>query len=180
MLLSTLQIISDRWNLEFRYCKRRSDLFLEESEYTESMGPDEMYPRVLREVPNVVAKPLFMVFENPWHAGEVLGNWKRENIAPIFRKCKKEDPRNYWPVSLSVPGKIMEQILLGAMLRHMKNRDVIWDSWHSFTMARSCLTNLVALCGQVTTTVDKERAKDVIYLDFHKAFDLVPCNLLLS
>lgn len=74
MLLSTLQIISDRWNLEFRYCQRRSDFFLEESEYTESMGPDEMYPRVLREVPNVVAKPLFMVFENPWHAGEVLGN----------------------------------------------------------------------------------------------------------
>lgn len=74
----------------------------------------------------------------------------------------------------------MEQILLGAMLWHMETRDVIWGSWHNFTKGKSCLTNLVALCGQVTTTVDKESAKYVIYLDFHKVFDLVPYNMLLS
>lgn len=99
---------------------------------------------------------------------------KKDNIEAIFRKCKKKDPTNYQLVSRSsVLRKIMEQILLGTTLRHMENRDVISDSWHSFTKGKSCLTNLVSLCGQVTTTMDKKSAKDVIYHNFCKAFNLV-------
>ena len=64
------------------------------------------------------------------------------------------------PVSLtSVLGKIMEQIFLEDMLRHMGEWEVIWDNQHGFT---------------------KGRATDVPYLDFNKSFDKVHCNILLS
>ena len=86
---------------------------------------------------------------------------EKGSITPIFKKGKKDDPGNYQPVSLtSVPGQMAEQILLEAMLRHMEDREMIWENQHGFTKCKSCLTKLMA------TTVT--------CLDFSKAFDTVP------
>ncbi|KAK4809950.1 LOW QUALITY PROTEIN: hypothetical protein QYF61_002907 [Mycteria americana] len=142
---------------------------LQEFDPYKLMGPDNIHPRVLRELADVVARLLSINFEK---SGDVPEDWNKANVTPVYKKGLKEDPVNNRPISLtSVPVKVMEQILLGAITRQMKH--VIGKSQDGFTKGKSCLTNPIALYAWLTWV-------DVAYLDFSKAFNMVSHSLLLE
>ncbi|CAM4695511.1 unnamed protein product [Lepidochelys kempii] len=153
--------------------------YLEKLNEHKSMRLDALHPRVLKELADVIAEPLAIIFS--WRSGEVPDDWKKANIVPIFKKGKKEDPENYRPVSLtSVPGKIMEQVLKESILKHLEERKVIRNIQHGFTKGKSCLTNLIAFYDKITGSVDEGKAMDLLFLDFSKAFDTVSHSILAS
>jgi len=145
------------------------------------MGPNGMHPRVLKELADVIAEPLSIIFESSWRTGEVPEDWRKASVTPIFKKGKKEDPGNYRPVSLSsIPGKMMEQLILEVIIKQVEEKKVIRSSQHGFTKGKSCLTNLIAFYDGMTGWVDEGRAVNVVYLSFSKVFDTVSHNSLLG
>ena len=144
-------------------------------------GPDGIRPGVLKELVEEVAAPLSHIFTKSMESGTVPADWKEANVTPIFKKGQKSSPANYRPVSLtSVPGKVMERIIKTSIMSHLKRNNLIRKSQHGFMPKKSCATNLLEFLEKVTKAVDEGRDVDVIYLDFAKAFDLVPKHRLLE
>ncbi|KAK4827139.1 hypothetical protein QYF61_014733 [Mycteria americana] len=82
------------------------------------------------------------------------GHWKNTNVTAIFKKGKKE-PGSYRQGSLtSVPGKVVEQLILETSSRYLKDRKVIRSSPHRFIEGKLCLTNLIDFHGEVTGLVE--------------------------
>lgn len=83
------------------------------------MGPNRMRPRVPRELAEVTAELLSIIFDRSWIKGEVSEDWSITSITPVLKKDKQE-PGISGPASLtSIPGKVMERLALDAISKHI-------------------------------------------------------------
>ncbi|CAM4586410.1 unnamed protein product [Caretta caretta] len=114
-------------------------------------GPDNLHPRILKELAHEIASPLARIFNESVNSEVVRYDWRIANIVPIFKKGEKSDPGNYWPVSLtSVVCKVLEKILKEKVVKDIEvngKRDKIQ---HGFTKGRLCQTNLISFFEKVT------------------------------
>lgn len=76
-----------------------------------------------------------------------------------------------------IPGKVMEQILLEATSKNIKNQKVIGSKQQGFMEGRLCPSNLTAFYNELTVMVDERRAMAVT-LGFAKLSTLSPITLL--
>ncbi|KAJ7410293.1 RNA-directed DNA polymerase from mobile element jockey-like protein [Pitangus sulphuratus] len=99
----------------------------------------------------------------------------------IFKKGKKEDPGNYRPVRVtSVPGEVMEKIILEGVEKQLEDNIVISHSQHGFMRGNCCLSNLISFYDKVAHLVGIGNPVDVIFLDFSKAFATASHSILLD
>ncbi|KAK4830118.1 hypothetical protein QYF61_008545, partial [Mycteria americana] len=109
-----------------------------------------IHARVLRELAEVLTKPLSILYQ---------------------QSCLKGR-------SQLTGGKVVEQIILSAIIWHVQDNEVIRPSQHGFMKGRSCLTNLPSFYDKVTRLADERKAVDVVYLDFSKT--LIPFTTAFS
>jgi hypothetical protein len=140
-----------------------------------SMGPDEVHPRVLKELANCIYMPLYCIMRQSIDEGVLPEIWKLANVTPIFKSGDKMSAGNYRPVSLtSQVCKICEKIIRQRIVNFLENNNMFCDEQHGFRKSRSCLTNLLCTLEEWTRLYDEGLPFDILYLDFRKAFDSVP------
>ncbi|GAB0194769.1 mitochondrial enolase superfamily member 1 [Grus japonensis] len=145
-----------------------------------SMKPDGIHPRVLRDLAGVLIRILSIICQQSGLAGGVPVDWGLANVTPVYKKGQKDDLGNYRPVSPTlVQGKVMEQIILSAITRHVQDNEVIRPSQHGFMKGKSRFTNLISY-DKMTCLMHERKAVDVVYLDFSKAFDTISHIILLE
>lgn len=116
---------------------------------------------------DVIARLLSRIFQWSLESGEVSVNWTLTDVGPIFKKGRKDDPVLQDCQSHISASWIMDKIILGVTEKHLKDTADISHSQRGF------MSNLISFYDKVTHLVDQGKPLDVIFLDFHKAFDAV-------
>jgi hypothetical protein len=77
-----------------------------------SPGPDELHPRLLKELAKSLTKPFGIIFNQSLRLKMIPKEWKKATISAIFKKGNRSMAGNYRPVSLtSAVCKLLEKII---------------------------------------------------------------------
>ena len=157
------------------------EMLLKKLKPEKAAGPDNISPRVLREVAGSISKPLSEIFQHSINTGTVPKQWKTANVSPIYKKGDKHCAANYRPVSLtSICCKLCEHIIAKHIVNHLESNGLLSDAQHGFRGRRSCETQLLLFTDELARSMSNGHQIDVAVMDFSKAFDVVPHQRLLS
>jgi len=144
-------------------------------------GPDNIHPRILKQLHLVLAPTLQVIFEKSYREGVVPEDWRRANICPIYKKGASNNPANYRPVSLTcIASKLFEHIITSNVMGHLDRQGIIYEKQHGFRRGRSCETQLLELTHDLLSGLHEGKQTDLIIMDFAKAFDKVCHEKLLT
>ena len=74
---------------------------LRELNTSTSMGPDDLSPRVLKELSDVLAEPVTIIYRKLLEQEAVPNDWLNARVVPTYKKGQRYDCANYRPISLT-------------------------------------------------------------------------------
>ena len=142
-----------------------------------AQGPDGIHGKILKNCTTGLAFPLTKLFKVSYNSGYIPQEWKLANVVPIFKKGDKCQVENYRPISLTclvmkIFGRIVKTKLL-ALTGHL-----IDQRQHGFLEQKSCTTNMVNFCDNLSLSLNDRITSHIVYFDFAKAFDSVNHDIL--
>jgi ribonuclease P/MRP protein subunit RPP40 len=146
-----------------------------------SPGLDNIHPRVLKEIKDVITQPLKIIFDKSINSGTLPLDWKSGVVTAIYKKGAKTDVGNYRPVTLtSIPCKIMESIIRDHIMNYLTINKLISNKQYGFRKGRSTSLQLLHMLDRWTDFLENGGQMDTIYTDFEKAFDKVSHKRLVQ
>ena len=137
-------------------------------------GPDQISPRLLKELHAEVTPILTHILQLSLTTGIVPDDWRHATVAPVYKKGPKYKPSNYRPISLTcIASKIMEHILVSNIMSFFDEHNILSPYQHGFRSKHSCETQLISFSQEVHDNLEDGQQTDIIVMDFSKAIDKV-------
>ena len=124
---------------------------LESLKVGKTLGSDGICSTVLKEVIDVICKPLQLIYQESLNNSFMPNDWNNANVIPLFEKESKGNKTNYRLVSMTIQiCKIVESIIKDEVIQHLQKKNLLNSSQHGFSKGKSCLTYLLMFLEDVT------------------------------
>jgi Reverse transcriptase (RNA-dependent DNA polymerase)/Endonuclease-reverse transcriptase len=145
-------------------------------------GHDEIPGFLLKELASSLALNIAKIFNTTIATGIFPNSWKKANVTGVWKnKGSKKDPSNYRPISvLPVLARTLEKAVASQLYEFCDVKEVIPKQQYGFRRNSGCEMTLVAALDSWMRSIDEGKLVGAILLDFSKAFDTVPHQLLLN
>lgn len=142
-------------------------------------GVDGLPPSFIKSCAHELVTPVALIFNRSLTEGTFPAMWKTARMIAIHKGGSINQVENYRGISiLCCLGKVFET----GVRRYLYNaaKPFISEFQHGFVENRSTTTNLMEYVNTLFPAVESRCQVDSVYVDFSKAFDLVPHNLLIE
>ena len=143
-------------------------------------GADGIIIEMLKHTTQFITPILLILFNKILESGVFPDDWARALIIPLLKKGAVNDPNNYRGISLcSILNKVFMKILYNRLSKWVENNNILGEEQAGFRKARSTTDNIFAFQCLIQKYLSKKGGRCYsLFVDFSKAFDSVPHNLL--
>ncbi len=107
--------------------------------------------------------------------------WKTAVVTPLYKNNgSMDDMNNYRGISVLPPiGKMFEKLLADQIIIHLNNNNLLYNGQYGFRSCHSCESALHEILSDMNRILSERKIGLYFFIDFKKAFDLVPTDILL-
>ena len=140
-------------------------------------GPDGLSPGIFSLLPAQWVLTLVTLFNRIFCCGQYPVSWIRAKIFTIFKKGNKTDPHNYRGISVTnAIAKLYDMVLCERLYQWFRP----FREQAGAQRKRGCTEHIVTLRLLTDTARRKKIKLFVTFIDFSKAYDLVPRHKLFT
>ena len=164
-------------DLEVKINKLKSDL--KNLKPNKASGPDGISPRSLAVAGSSASDGLLMVFYYSMASSSFPDPWKLAKVHAIHKKGSQADVSNYRPISLlSIPIKLFESQICSLIDNYLNSCGTKSCKQWGFTKGLSTEGVLILMTEKWKMAIDNGWTVGAVFIDFQKAFDTVPHDIL--
>ena len=142
---------------------------------------DEIPVRLLKTIKSLISPYLSTLINESVQSGIVPPELKTAKIIPLHKNGDKLLLNNYRPISLlPAMSKIFEKVMHHRISTFLEKYNRLSPSQFGFRSSRDTSSALQVILHNIYSALDQKLLAANVYLDFSKAFDTVPHDIILT